>query len=623
MLPFAAVLLALQGPVVSDTSPFRALPLPAPNRVRGPSGGPGPDYWQQRADYVIRATLDTAGSLLHGTERIRYENHSPDTLRFVWVQIEQNIFSKNSVTYALNQPPLHFAGGAVFDFTGKGFIGGITIEQFRSAGRELERTEYGTMMRVELPRPLAPKGTIDFDVAWHFPVPPYGGGRMGRIGSRLYELGQWYPRLVVYDDVNGWNPLPYIGAGEFYLEYGDYDVTLTVPAGFVVGGTGTVQNPEVVYTPEQRARIARALTSDSAVAIITRAEATTHNAPRTGVKVWHFAARNVRDFAWCASPDYRWDASGYRGIQINTLSRPEARPWDEAHRMAHFTIKYFSEMWYPYPWPQATTCEGLIEGMEYPMITFVPGLPRREDQFWDLMHEFGHEWFPMLVGSDERRYPWMDEGFNSFIDYSAAESYFRGTAYGDTVRRELLSAAQRFAVPGTEQPMIDKPVEQRDLAWAAYQKPPLMLTLLRDAVLDSATFNRAFREYIRRWAFKHPQPADFFRTMANVSGRDLDWFWRAWVFTTARLDQAVDSVKAVGTDSIYMFLSNRAQMVMPVTVELAYADGTKETRALPIEMWNLGSRFTARFATRKPVVAVTVDPTRIYPDIDRANNRWG
>ena len=205
MLLLAAVYLALQAPVVSDTSPFRALDLPTPSRVRSASGAPGSEYWQQRADYLIRAALDTAGSEIRGTERIHYENHSPDTLAFVWVQIEQNIFAKNSVTYALNQPPLHFAGGAVFDFTGKGFIGGITIERFTSAGRELRRTEYGTMMRVELPRPLAPRAAIDFEVAWHFPVPPYGGGRMGRIGIRLYEIGQWYPRMVVYDDVHGWN----------------------------------------------------------------------------------------------------------------------------------------------------------------------------------------------------------------------------------------------------------------------------------------------------------------------------------------------------------------------------------------------------------------------------------
>src|SRR5438067_10470234 len=236
LLLIAGIVLATQT-LVSDTSPFRALPLPAPNRVRGASGAPGPDYWQQRADYVIRATLDTAGSVLRGTERIHYENHSPDTLRFVWVQIEQNVLAKNSVTYALNQPPLHFAGGAVFDFTGKGFIGGITIERFRAAGRELARTAYGTMMRVELPRPLAPRRAIDFDVAWHFPVPPYGGGRMGRIGTRLHEIGEWYPRMVVYDDVHGWNPLPYIGGDELYHEYGYFHVTLTLALRLVLAPT--------------------------------------------------------------------------------------------------------------------------------------------------------------------------------------------------------------------------------------------------------------------------------------------------------------------------------------------------------------------------------------------------
>ena len=621
----AAVLLALQAPVVSDTSPFRALPLPPPNRVRAASGAPGPDYWQQRADYVIHATLDTAGSLVRGTERIHYENHSPDTLRFVWVQIEQNIFAKNSVTYALNQPPLHFAGGAVFDFTGKGFIGGITIERLASAGRELRRTEYGTMMQVELPRPLAPKGMIDFDVAWHFPVPPYGGGRMGRVGTRLYEMGQWYPRMVVYDDVHGWNPLPYIGAGEFYLEYGDFDVTLTLPAGFVVAATGTVQNPLVVWSPTTRARLARARRGSSAdrVQIITKDEAVANGAERRpGTKTWHFAAKRVRDFAWAASPDYRWDASAWNGVLIQTFYRPSATPWEEANRMAWFTIKHFSETWGMYPWPHATTVEGLVEGMEYPMLTFVPSIEKREDQYWVLTHEFGHEWFPMMVGSDERRYPWMDEGFNSFIDYGSAEGYFKGTAYGDTVRRELLTAYGVSAVPGNEQPLIANPVESRDLAWTAYQKPALMLTLLRDAVLGKETFERALREYVRRWTFKHPQPADFFRTIENVSGRNLDWFWRAWVYTTARLDQAVDSVGTAG-DTTFVFLSNRGQMVLPVTLELRYADGSSERRELPIEMWNLGSRFTSRIRTGgKPIAGVVVDPQAMYPDVDRANNRW-
>ena len=623
MLHFVTVVtLALQTSV-ADSSPFHALPLPAANRVRSASGAPGPDYWQQRADYVIRATLDTAGSVIRGTERIHYANHSPDTLTFVWVQIEQNIFAQNSITYTLNQPPLHFAGGAVFDFTGKGFIGGITIERFATAGKELRRTAYGTMMRVELSRLLPPRGVIDFDVAWHFPVPPYGGGRMGRIGARLYEIGQWYPRLVVYDDVHGWNPLPYIGAGEFYLEYGDFDVSLTLPAGFVVAATGTVANPLVVWGPTARARLARARRSAERVQIITQAEAEANTGKRVpGTKTWRFTARNVRDFAWAASPDFRWDASSWNGILIQTFYRPGARPWEEANKMAWFTIKHFSETWGTYPWPHATTVEGLVEGMEYPMLTFVPSIEKREDQFWVLTHEFGHEWFPMLVGSDERRYPWMDEGFNTFIDYGSAEGYFRGTAYGDTVRRELLGAYRVSAVPGNEQPLIDRPVEQRDLAWAAYQKPALMLTILRDAVLGQEPFERALREYVRRWKFKHPQPADFFRTIENVSGKELDWFWREWVYTTARLDQAVDSVTQAG-DTALVYLSNRAQMVLPVTLELRYADGTTETRRFPIEMWNLGSKFTARVGTAKPVAGVVVDPKETYPDIDRANNRWG
>jgi len=622
MLLFLAVsTLALQSQV-GDTSPFRPLPLPPPSRVRGASGAPGPDYWQQRADYVIRATLDTAGSVLRGNERIRYTNRSPDTLTYVWVQIEQNIFAQNSITYTLNQPPLHFAGGAVFDFTGKGFIGGITIERF-AAGKELRRTAYGTMLRVELPRPLPPRGVIDCDVAWHFPVPPYGGGRMGRIGTRLYEIGQWYPRLVVYDDVHGWNPLPYIGAGEFYLEYGDFDVSLTLPAGFMVAATGTVANPLAVWGPTARARLARARRSVERVQVVTQAEAEANATKRiAGTKTWRFTARNVRDFAWAASPEFRWDASSWHGILIQTFYRPSATPWEEANKMAWFTIKHFSETWGVYPWPHATTVEGLVEGMEYPMLTFVPSLEKREDQFWVLTHEFGHEWFPMLVGSDERRYPWMDEGFNTFIDYGSAEGYFRGTAYGDTVRRELLADYAVSAVPGNEQPLIDKPVEQRDLAWAAYQKPALMLTILRDAVLGRETFERAVREYVRRWKFKHPQPADFFRTIENVSGKDLDWFWRGWVYTTARLDQAVDSVTQAG-DSASVYLSNRAQMVLPVTLELRYDDGSSETRDYPIEMWNLGSHFTARVGTSKQVVGVVVDPKRIYPDIDRTNNRWG
>jgi hypothetical protein len=618
----AVASLALQQSV-ADTSPFRALALPTATGVRSASGAPGSRYWQQRADYTIRATLDTAADVLTGTQRIRYVNRSPDPLAFVWVQVDQNLFAPGSITSILNQPPLRFAGGVVFDFTGKGFVGGMTVDRFTAGGRALPTTVTGTMMRVELARPLAPDSTITFDVAWHFRVPPYGGGRMGRVGSRFYELGQWYPRMAVYDDVNGWNTLPYIGAGEFYLDYGDFDVSLTLPAGFVVAATGTVTNPVAVWSGQQRARLERARRSSDAIAVITKAEAIANGQrPLPGTKTWRFTAPNVRDFAWAAGPDLRWDASGWNGILIQTFYHPNATPWEEANKMVRSALSHFSETWLTYPWPQFSTVEGLVEGMEYPMITFCPSLEKREDQFWVLAHELGHEWFPMIVGSDERRYPWMDEGFNTFIDYGAAEAYFRGTPYGDTVRRELLSAFAAAAILGNEQPLITKPTEVRELYWTAYQKPALMLTLLRDAVLGRDEFERGLREYARRWRFKHPQPADFYRTFANVTGRDLDWFWRAWVNSTARLDQAVDSVTRGTGDTTLIHLSNRGQMVLPVAIELRYADGTSEVRQLPVEMWYLGSRFTYRVSAAKQIASVIVDPRQVYPDVERGNNSW-
>ena len=618
-----ALLLVLQQSV-ADSSPFRALPLPPPTAVRGASGAPGRGYWQQRADYTLEATLDTATNVLRGRGRIYYVNRSPDALPFVWVQLDQNLFAPGSVSSTLNQPPLLFAGGVVFDFSGKGFVGGITIDRFATAGRPLTTKVYGTMMRVELAQPLAPGLGITFDVAWHFPIPPYGGGRMGRVGSRFYELGQWYPRMAVYDDVHGWNTLPFLGAGEFYLEYGDFDVSLTVPAGFVVTATGALANPTVVRSAQERARLSRAFTTPGqVVSVITRQEAAA-NATRKvpGTRTWRFTASNVRDFAWAAGSGLRWDASTWEGILVQTFYHADATPLEEANTMLKFALRQFSNTLGQYPWPQISAVEGLVEGMEYPMVIFCPSLQKREDQFWILTHELGHEWFPMQAGSDERRYPWMDEGFNTFADYDIAEQFFKGSAYGDTVRRELLTAYTVNATPGNEQPMITKPDEVRQLYWNAYQKPALMLSILRDAVVGRDEFNRAFREYHRRWKGKHPQPADFFRSLSDATGRDLDWFWRNWIYTTARLDQAVDEVRREG-DSTFIVLSNRGQMVLPVQLELRYGDGTTERRDLPVEMWALGSKFRYRIAGPKQVVGVVIDPRRVYPDIARDNNSWG
>jgi hypothetical protein len=619
-----ALLALLAAPPVfaQEPSPFRALDLPAPNVYRSASGRPGPRYWQQRVDYRIDATLDTDRHEVRAQEAITYTNNSPDTLTSIWMHLEQNICAAESITSTLNQPPLVF-GASAFDFSCKGFKGGVTLQNLSSSGRALKRVIDGTIMRVDLPAPLAPGQSVTIDVAWSFPVPEYGAARMGRDGS-LYEIAQWYPRVAVYDDVRGWNHEPYIGAGEFYLEYGRFDVSITLPARFVLVATGRLQNPEAVLTAQQRERLARALRSVEPVAVITAAEAgrPVSRPQQTGSLTWRFAADSVRDFAFAAGPELRWDASGFNGVLINTLYRPNASMWTEANRMARAAIQHFSEQWYPYPYPHATTIEGPIEGMEYPMLTFVPKGVTREDLHWVLMHEFGHEWFPMLVGSNERLYPWMDEGFNTFIDLEAVQHYFPGTAYADTVTRIALNLYPEHAIEGHEQALITRPIEVHDLFWLGYRKPSLMLNLLRYEVLGRDRFDGALREYIEAWAFKHPTPADFFRVMRDQSGMDLDWFWRGWVYTAARLDQAVDSIatRADGGQSV-IILSN-GTMIMPAELKLTFADETVQTVRLPVDMWNLGRRFEYRVPGSKRVIAAEVDPRAAYPDTNRANNRW-
>ncbi len=606
---------------VADTSRFRALNLfPSPGPFRTGSGRPGSAYWQQRVDYRIDATLDPQKNTLTGRETIRYHNNSPDTLHYLWLYLEQNICAPESITNTLNQPPLVFQD-AVFDFSCKGFKGGVTLTSLQSNDANVPREIYGTTMKLLLPRALPPAGELTLNVAWSFAVPEYGAGRMGRDGP-LYEIAQWYPRLAVYDDVTGWNHEPYIGSGEFYLEYGSFNVALTVPASYIVAATGTLQNPEQVLTATQRERLTRARQSETPVAIIGADEVGKPSTRPTssGTLTWRFHADSVRDVAFAATPTARWDAVGYDGILIETVYRPSADKWPEAIRMARQVIKHYSEQWFHYPYSHATTVEGPIEGMEYPMLTFVPNGPSREETYWTLAHEFGHEWFPMIVGSNERLYPWMDEGFNTFIDIQVTQEYFAGQAFGDTVANIPLHLYAAHAVPGEEQALMTKPVESHDLFWTGYRKPSLMLHLLRYEVLGRDRFDAAFRDYIRTWAFRHPTPADFMRLMRDASGMELDWFWRGWLFTTARLDQAVDSIAPRQGGGSNVFLSNRATMVMPAELKLNFADGSTQTVRLPVEMWNLGPNFLYRVPGTREVTAAELDPRHVYPDIDRGNN---
>jgi peptidase M1-like protein len=614
---------------VADSSPFRPLALPTPSATRAASGAPGRGYWQNRADYALEARLDTTREELRGSGRIRYVNNSPDSLTFVWLQLDQDIFAERSINRRVPSPPLLF-GGTPFDMMVKE-PGGLTMDTLRTSRGLTGTQRYDTMLRLDLERALGPGDTVDITTAWHFRVPVNGVARMGRDG-RLYEIAQWYPRLAVCDDVHGWNTMPYVGPGEFYLEYGDFQVRVTVPASFIVAATGELQNAESVLTADQRQRLARARGQAEPVAVITAEEA--GDAARTrpsaqGTATWSFSAHNVRDFAFAAAPNFRWeavraDAGGAGPRLVQVYYRPGAANWQYAIRMAKHAIESFSSRWFPYAYPQASVIEGPIQGMEYPMIVFVPADTSAHGLSWTLMHELGHEWFPMMVGSDERRYPWMDEGFNSFIDLYTVSDWYRGRddQHADSILNGPLTTYPSMAIPGREQPLSTNPMESHDLYWTAYQKPALMLRLLREEVIGADVFDRAMSEYGRRWQGRHPQPADFFRTIENVSGRNLDWFWREWIYSTARLDQSVDSVTVDG-DTTRIVLHNRREMLMPAEVRITFDSGAAETRQLPIEMWNYGPWHAMLVATHaRHVTAVEVDPRHAYPDVDRANNSW-
>src|SRR5437588_6050869 len=386
MLALALVLAALQQPAavpaplppqVGDSSPVAASARAAPGLWRRGPGTPVPRHWEQRADYTIRATLATATHTIAGSETLRYANNSPDTLRYLWLQLDQNIYKASSRGASLNPTDARFAG--------RGFEGGYTIEYVRAVRRSgqaagripLATTLNGTMMRAELDRPLAPGGRAELELAYRFEVPEHGSDRMGReqfAGGWLYEIAQWYPRVAVYDDVRGWNTEQYLGQGEFYLEYGDFDVAITVPRGFLVAATGTLANPLEVLTATERARLARAVRSDTTVAIVAKAEVGQAAAPPAGASptlTWRFTAKNVRDVAWAAAANFIWDASGYDGVLIQSFYPPEANPdWARSTEYAHHSIKHYSEKWFRYPYPTAINVAGPVGGMEYPMVVF-------------------------------------------------------------------------------------------------------------------------------------------------------------------------------------------------------------------------------------------------------------
>ena len=590
---------------------------PGPNRYRSSNGAPGPDYWQQRADYTITASLDTSARAVAGSVVLKYTNNSPDTLRYVWLQVDQNLYRSGSKGSAL------FPADSRFGV--RGFEGGYDLRDVRVNGVAVTPKTDDTMMRIDLPAPLKSRGgTALITMNFSFPVPDHGSDRMGR-DSSLYEIAQWYPRMAVYDDVRGWNTDPYLGQGEFYLEYGDIDYSVTVPAGFTVAGSGVLQNPAQVLSDEERARLDRAARTTDVVQIVTADEAKSKEMP--GTKTWHFVAKNVRDVAWAAAPDFRWDATSWNGVLCQALYEwPKAgKSWESAAEQTQWTIRHYSETFFPFPYPRATSVAGPVGGMEYPMFVMVGYGSADPTSIFDVInHEHGHEWFPMVVGSNERRYAWMDEGFNTYLNVFAAEARYPGkNAYPEDLAN--WQSVVRYQI---QSPLMTAPdqIDARALGAIGYRKPAIVLLTLRNHVVGADLFDRAFRQYIRDWAFKHPTPGDFFRSIENGTGEDLSWFWRGFFYSTDVLDIGIDSVSQGTVDGarfMSIALHRATSIVFPVTLRVGYADGSTQDFKLPVEIWARTHDFKAVLPAHGTVTGVKLWPDPSVPDWNPANDTWG
>jgi hypothetical protein len=609
------------------------------NDYRSASGEPGPKYWQNKANYKINATLDTGTHRISGDVEITYINNSPDNLKFLWLQLDQNIYKKDSrgtATIAAD------AGGrwANTKYTDGYVIKSITLE---TGGKKITPNSITTDTRMQVWLQDALKGyggVAKVNVQFEFTVPEYGTDRMGQLKTKngiIYEVAQWFPRMCVYDDLQGWNTLPYVGAGEFYLEYGDIDFTITAPSNLIVAGSGELLNPEECYTAEQLKRWDAARNSDKTVIIRGSTEINdAASRPRQANCTWKFKISNTRDVAWAASKAFVQDAakinlpSGKKSLAISVYPVESIRKdgWQRSTEMVKGSVEHYSNKWYEYPYPAATNVAGIVGGMEYPGIVFCSYASSGASLWGVTDHEFGHTWFPMIVGNNERKYAWMDEGFNTFINDMSTEAFNKGefkeaSFFGDPNSSFMVKYVFGDDMDGLYN--VPEAIQHDNLGIAAYMKPAQMLTALREVVLGKERFDAAFREYINRWAYKHPSPWDFFHTMENVAGEDLSWFWRGWVLNSWKLDQKVKEVKYIKANpenGASITIENAEKMVMPVTVLVKEINGKEHRMDLPVEVWQRGSEWKFNVPTTSEIKEVILDPEKKLPEWDRDNNTW-
>ena len=693
----------------TDQNKFRQLKdvLATPNDQRTASGAPGHQYTQQKVDYVMDISLDEQNNRIYGNETITYHNNSKDALEYLWVQLDQNMRAPDSKT------PLAQSKGASGFQTPKQFVStnmdeakdfGYKIEAVKyDDGRDLPHTINRTMMRINLPTPLASGDVFKFKIKWNYLINDINvdGGRSGLEtfpdGNKNYTIAQFFPRLAVYDNVEGWQNMQFWGRSEFALEFGDYDVKITVPADHIMEATGELQNEKDVLTKEQRKRFEKARKSfANPVMIVTQAEAEeTEKGRATKTKTWHYKANSVRDYAFASSRKYIWDAMATnvngKTVMATSLYPKEGNPLWEEHstRAVATTLIEYSKLTFDYPYSKAVSVHSERQGMEYPMICFNFGRPNPDGTYSDrtkkgmigvIVHEVGHNFFPMIVNSDERQWTWMDEGLNSFVEILAEDVY-------DPVLFASNPAKDITRYMGGDQSNISPIMSQGDYVKQfgpnAYSKPAAGLYMLRKTIMGPELFDYAFRTYSKRWMFKHPTPADFFRTMEDASGMDLDWFWRGWFYTTDYTDIGIKEVKPMyltdkpnertaGLIKKYpqyfnnlgelMFLTTKKEdanssvlekhlktlssdekaklkeipkfmyqvefekpggLPMPIIVELTYADGTKKRETFPAQIWMKDDTKVYRvFSSAKEITNITVDPDFETADVDTSNNSW-
>jgi hypothetical protein len=625
------------APAYDPLVTFAPLAMPqAVNRYRSADGSPGPDYWQNRADYNITASLDAANKILSGEETISYANNSPDVLDVLWLQLDQNIYRRDS------------RGAAASSYFRSHFTDGFVLEQVEvDSGKGFAAAKYlvsDTRLQVRLAAPLRPAGgKVRVRIKYHYTVPGEFGGRTAWTATpngEVFDIAQWYPRLAVYDDIRGWDTAPYVG-NEFYLEYGSFDYAVTVPADMIVAGSGELANPADVLSPAQRQRLAAARSSETTVMIRTPEEVVATPAAQGTTKTWRFHMENTRDVAFAASRAFVWDAAridlpGGRTALAQSVYPAESggeAAWGRSTEYVKFAVEDFSRRWYPYPWPNAINVGGPVDAMEYPAVFFDAASDKGKVLFFYSVHEIGHTWFPMVVGFDERRHAWMDEGFNTFIDVYESDA-FEGGVYGPKRDPEYAPGPQAPAdqiaaliADPKAPPILTRAdlIGQRYGHPVTYFKSAFGLTLLREDILGPERFDLAFRKFIADWAYKHPKPWDFFRAMESEGGEDLSWFWRGWYLENWSHDLAVTGVSYPSGDpakGATLAIANLGQLVLPATMRLTFRDGKTRDIRIPVETWMQSGARTIDVDSDQPIARVVIDPDHRLPDADRSNNTW-